>query len=167
MSQWQIKAHLFLSISLKLHAYWIFSWNAKKWVHFHNWKVSMSNIFDISCTKDEDIIFYPGLENIFLPMLSYQCCHARDIHWLYWNSRTSRQETSLLSQSCHRVTLHLSEWKNFWSRSGWGVLHIYGIVRMCSPNSALSDIWIAPFLIKIYMNSPLFTWSIYKWLKLL
>ena len=40
-----------------------------------------------SCTLDKDIlIFYLGLENLILLILSYPGCHMRDVHWLYWNS---------------------------------------------------------------------------------
>ena len=30
-----------------------------------------------SCTPDRDIRFYPGIENLILPMLSYPGCHVR------------------------------------------------------------------------------------------
>ena len=30
-----------------------------------------------SCTPDKDLIFYPGIENLSLPMLSYAGCHVR------------------------------------------------------------------------------------------
>ena len=34
------------------------------------------------------LIFYPGPENLILPILSYPGCHMRAVHWLYCNSHT-------------------------------------------------------------------------------
>ena len=33
-----------------------------------------------SCTPDKDLRFYPEIENLILPMLSYPGCHVRAIY---------------------------------------------------------------------------------------
>ena len=58
--------------------------------------------------------FYPGIEILNLPMLSYTGCHARTVHWLYWNSRAwSSIEVIVMLKIRHHVMSHHSVFRNF------------------------------------------------------
>ena len=41
--------------------------------------------------------FYPGIENLILPVLSYQGCQVRTVQWFYWNSRTWSSSDVIIS----------------------------------------------------------------------
>ena len=59
------------------------------------------------------MIFYPGIENLILPMLSYPGCHIRAVHWLYWNSRDIvvklRYWYVKVTSSCHVASQRIQE----------------------------------------------------------
>ena len=61
-----------------------------------------------------DLRFYPMIENLILTMLSYIGCHAKAVHWLYWNLRTwSASDVIVLLKRRHHVMPHLSVFMNF------------------------------------------------------
>ena len=66
-------------------------------------------------TDKDFLIFYHGIENRILPMLSYLGCHVRAVHWLYWNPCTlSSSDVLVMLKWRHHNMSHLSVFKNFW-----------------------------------------------------
>ena len=57
--------------------------------------------------------FYPEIDNLTLPMLSYPGCHVRAVHWLYSNSRTwSSSDFIDMLKWPHYIMSHLSIFRN-------------------------------------------------------